>query len=128
MKIIFSVAIGGATGAILRYFVFELTYKYLYGLFPWGTLIVNLIGSLFIGFIWQMFESVDVTPNLKKLLMIGLLGAFTTFSTFSFDNLILIRNGEMKIAGLNIILSNVGGIAFAFAGFKLAKYFYDISK
>ena len=86
------IAAGGGLGAILRYLVSGVTYRYFSGGFPWGTLSVNLIGSLIIGLLWGMFETVSISPNIRLFLFIGILGSFTTFSAFSLENFHLVRD------------------------------------
>ena len=114
-------ALGGATGAILRYLVSGLPYKIYAGVFPWGTLIVNLSGSFLIGFFWGILGKENITTNVRAFLFIGLFGSFTTFSTFAFESLNLIRDGNLKYAIINIFASNTFGILLVFAGFILSK-------
>ncbi|MFH1645143.1 MAG: fluoride efflux transporter CrcB [Candidatus Omnitrophota bacterium] len=116
-----NVAIGGALGAILRYSVSAWSCRFFTGKFPWGTLMINLSGSLLIGFIWGICESRVVSHNLKLLIIIGLLGSFTTFSTFSLENFHLLRDGHYPIALLNIAVSFILGIALVVSGFQLSK-------
>ena len=74
--------------------------------FPYGTLTVNVVGSLLMGFCYVfMIERMDVSVEWRAALMIGLLGAFTTFSTFSIETLNLLESGEQLKAALNILLS-----------------------
>ena len=127
MKFIF-IAAGGAVGALLRYAVSGLAQRSFEGVFPWGTLSVNLIGSFFIGFLGGIFERFTAPPNLKIFILIGLLGAFTTFSTFSFENFNLFRDGEIKLALSNILISNFFGIALVFAGFIASRFIIDSFK
>ena len=114
-------ALGGALGTVLRYYSAHFISKY-YGMaFPVGTLAVNLSGSLLIGFLWGLFELHFVSHQLRLFLIIGLLGGFTTFSSFSIENLNLIREGAVKLALLNILISNIGGILLAYLGFLFAR-------
>jgi CrcB protein len=100
------IAAGGATGALMRYWMSNGIYAVLGRGFPYGTLTVNVIGSLFMGFCYVfMIERMDVSVEWRAGLMIGLLGAFTTFSTFSIETLNLLESGEPMKAGLNILLS-----------------------
>ncbi len=115
------IACGGAIGALLRYTVSGLMHKYLDTIFPVGTLTVNLIGCLFIGFLWQLFDSTIVSENTRMFLLVGLLGALTTFSTFGLESLNLLRDGELKFAALNLIGSVVAGLIFVFIGIVIAR-------
>lgn len=122
------IAIGGAVGALLRYTVSGYTYKYLNGFLPWGTLAVNLIGCFAIGFLWNVFENIAYSPNTRALIFIGILGAFTTFSTFGLESFSLIKEGEIKFAVLNILVSNIAGIALVFIGYLISKYLFILLK
>jgi CrcB protein len=120
LKLLF-IGLGGAIGSILRYGVSGIDYKMSAGAFPVGTLVVNLAGSLVIGFLWGLFEVVAVSSQVRMFVFIGILGGFTTFSSFALENFSLMRDGERSIAYLNIVLSNVLGIGLVFAGFGIAK-------
>ena len=100
------IAAGGATGALMRYWMSNGIYVLLGRGFPYGTLTVNVVGSLLMGFCYVfMIERMDVSIEWRAGLMIGLLGAFTTFSTFSIETLNLLESGEQMKAALNILLS-----------------------
>ncbi len=100
------IAAGGATGALMRYWMSSGIYAVLGRGFPYGTLTVNVVGSLLMGFCYVfMIERMDVSVEWRAALMIGLLGAFTTFSTFSIETLNLLESGEQLKAALNILLS-----------------------
>ncbi|MEO6095474.1 MAG: fluoride efflux transporter CrcB, partial [Fibrobacteria bacterium] len=90
------IALGGALGSMGRYFVQSRVHAAQAGAFPMGTLTVNLIGSALIGFLAGWFFTASPSPNLKLFLMVGILGGFTTFSSFSLDNLNLIRDGQIR--------------------------------
>ncbi len=112
-------------GALLRYGLSGLTHRLVGAggvVFPWGTLVVNVAGALAIGFLWELFERAAVSPELRLFTFIGLLGGFTTFSTFSIETFSLLRDGETKLAALNVVLSNALCIAAVFAGFGLSRY------
>jgi len=95
---------------------------------PWGTLMVNLIGCFLIGFLWQLFEVVTSSSNVRALIFIGILGAFTTFSTYGLETFNLFKEGETKYALLNIAASNLAGIAFVFAGIFASRFLISILK
>jgi len=112
---------GGAIGTVSRYAVSGLTHKYVDGTFPYGTLMVNILGSLIIGLLWGIWETANISSNMRTFIFIGILGGFTTFSTYSLETLNLFREGEVKMAVLNILANNVFGILMVFAGFFAAR-------
>ncbi|MDD4955886.1 MAG: fluoride efflux transporter CrcB [Candidatus Omnitrophica bacterium] len=114
-------AVGGITGTISRYALAGFVYGVFGARFPYGTLIVNVLGCFIIGFLAAMTEEKFLlSPNLRILLMVGFCGAFTTFSTFILETSNLIRDGETLRAFINILLSvSVGFIVFRI-GFFLA--------
>lgn len=128
MQTILYIAIGGAIGAILRYSISGYAYKNFEGNLPWGTIAVNLIGCFAIGFLWNVFENLAHSPNTRAFIFIGILGAFTTFSTFGIESFHLFRQGEIKFGILNILISNIGGIGLVFAGYYASKYILSTVK
>ncbi len=116
------VFIGGGIGALLRYLLSAVIQKQSASLFPYGTLVVNLIGALFIGFLWELFLRITVSTNIRVLIFMGIIGAFTTFSTFSLETFNLLRDGQYISALINVILNNVFCITLVFAGSITAKY------
>jgi len=128
MSRFFYIAVGGASGALLRYWASGLAHRIGGSSFPWGTLSVNLIGSFLIGFLWGMFESVIVSQNTRILIFIGILGSFTTFSTFSLESFHLIRDGEYSLFFANIVSSFILGIALVFAGYFLSRFLFNIAR
>ena len=125
----FLLAIGGAAGTVMRYIVSSATYQFFSAaVFPWGTLMVNLTGSFIIGLLAGFNEANLVSPNMRTFLFIGLLGGYTTFSSFSLETMNLIRAGEVRYAILNLTVSNFGGIALAFCGFFASRYFMNTLK
>jgi len=115
---------GGAVGTICRYLAQLAIFNLTGGVFPWGTLAVNLSGSLIIGFLWGMHGAELISPNMRIFLFVGLLGGYTTFSSFSLESLNLLRYGDVKYFFLNMLASNVLGVALAFGGFMLSKSFF----
>lgn len=111
------IAAGGAAGAVMRYLVSNGVYQWLGRGFPWGTLAVNAIGSLLMGLLFVLLsERLALGPQWKGFLLIGFLGAFTTFSTFSMETLNLLENGEMGRALLNMVGSVVICVGVAWLG------------
>ncbi len=113
--------LGGASGALLRYWASGLAHKIYTGVFPWGTLVVNMSGSFLIGFCWGLLGQENISTNVRSFLFIGLLGSFTTFSTFAFESLNLIRDGNIKFALINVLASNILGILLVLVGFALSR-------
>jgi fluoride exporter len=96
---------GSAIGGVARYWCYGMTARYLGGTFPWGTLLVNVLGSAFIGFFAALTASSGrllVAPNLRLFVMAGICGGFTTFSTFSLETLNLAREGDWLKAFGNV--------------------------
>lgn len=121
MSNILYIAAGGALGAILRYTVAGAVFKLIPGPFPWGTLVVNISGCFVIGAVWQLFEGFHISPNIRLFLMVGALGAYTTFSTFGLEALNLIREGETGHALFYVLASNIVGVAAVYAGLLVAR-------
>lgn len=111
-----AIAVGGSCGALGRYFLSKIITDSLGAVFPWGTLVVNSLGCLVLGFFYALFENVIVAVELRSFLTIGFLGAFTTFSTFALESVNLFQKGEIALGALNIVLSLVSGIIFLLVG------------
>lgn len=115
------IAMGGALGSVLRFFLqgrFQTAFP---GAFPIGTLGVNLIGSGIIGLLAGVFAAFPVHANVRLFLIVGILGGFTTFSSFSLENVNLIREGQGRLVVIYVLASNVIGIGLACAGYFLAR-------
>jgi len=125
MRILF-VAIGGAIGAVMRYIVSGVVYRFSSPVFPWGTLFVNSMGCFLIGLLSGIFERKIVSANVKAFILIGIIGAFTTFSTYTLETFNFLKENEIKLACINIALNNLVGILFVIAGFITAKFMYTI--
>jgi CrcB protein len=120
MKIILVLA-GGAIGTLARFLTSAFAQKFVSNGFPLGTLIVNLTGSFIIGLLWGIFEN-QPANQLRTFLFVGILGGFTTFSAYSIETLNLFRDGNVRLAVLNIVLNNVLGILLALCGLTAAKF------
>jgi len=103
---ILAIAGGGAFGALGRYLVSSGVYRLLGREFPWGTLAVNTLGSFVMGLLFVLFlDRLAASPELRSAILVGFLGAFTTFSTFSMETLVLVEQGFLGKAFLNIWVS-----------------------
>jgi len=123
MSTYLAIALGGSLGAVCRYWVSTSTYAWLGTGFPWGTLIVNVSGSFLIGLLTVLLsEKLDLPNEIRMGLIVGFLGAYTTFSTFALDVLNTASNEAMLRAGGYIALSVVGSLVGVWIGFAGARY------
>ncbi len=114
------VAAGGAAGSLLRWMLAGAVQRWTGSLFPWGTFSVNVLGSLAIGFISALaIERAMLSPEARQLLIVGLLGGFTTFSALSFETFSLLRDGQWLTGFLYGGGSLASGLAATIAGFAL---------
>ena len=122
MPQILAVALGGAVGALARHGVSTAVAAAFGPRFPLGTLIVNVAGSLAMGWLFALFsEKMHVPPELRLLVMTGLLGAFTTFSTFSVETLALLQAGRWLAGAANVLMSVALCLGAAWLGTLLVR-------
>lgn len=116
------VGIGGFIGASLRYWFGGMVQEWSGSVtFPYGTLVVNLLGCLVIGFLSQLAEARSVfTPETRLLVFTGVLGGFTTFSTFGNETYTFLQDGENRLAFINLAVHVVIGLAMVWCGRALA--------
>jgi CrcB protein len=106
----------------MRYWLSEWTARRFGESFPIGTLVVNLAGCFLAGLLFYlMFDRYMVNPAVRTVVLIGLLGGFTTFSSFGLQTFTLLRDGEVGVALCNIAISNLGGLLMVGVGYSLAK-------
>ncbi|MFT7412774.1 MAG: CrcB protein [Paraglaciecola sp.] len=116
------IALGGATGACLRYFLSQLMLQWFGKGFPFGTLLVNIMGSFSLGFLYSLLEQGQLEAALwRTTIGIGFLGALTTFSTFSVDTLMLFQQGLWFKGALNVTLNILCCLFAAWLGTQLVK-------
>lgn len=119
------VCLGGALGSGLRYLTALAAAAAFGAVFPFGTLIVNVTGSFLIAFVMQTSMTTTlVSPELRLLLTTGVLGGFTTYSTFNYETLVSMREGAWAIAALNISVTVAGCLLSGLAGFAVARMIF----
>ncbi|MDI9311759.1 MAG: fluoride efflux transporter CrcB [Limnohabitans sp.] len=122
MKTIFYIALGGAIGSVLRYFTALGITKMIHSVFPLGTFVANVLGCLLIGLFFGYFEKQNpVSPELKFFLITGLCGGYTTFSTFSNENVQLLQNNQFGLAFMYTGLSIIIGFGATYLGLLFTK-------
>ena len=121
---ILSVAVGGAFGAVARYLINISPVANLFEKFPFPTFLINISGSFLIGFLMILFaDKMQVSENVRMAIIVGFLGAFTTFSTFEMEIFGLVRERHFTTAFLYLVLSVVVGFVGVIAGVETAKRF-----
>lgn len=117
------VSVGAIFGANARYILSRYAAKLLGPVFPFGTLFVNIVGSLIVGFfmIWAT-ERVLLDPRWRLLIVIGFCGAFTTFSSYAFETLAYFEQGQWALLLTNVFANNLLCLAAALAGMALARF------
>lgn len=116
MHKILLLALAGSCGTLARYWLSGAVHKILGGDFPWGTALVNLLGCLLFGLIWVVADERQlIRPEVRGILLVGFMGAFTTFSSLIFETGELVRGSQLGLAALNLLGQN----ALGFAAFSL---------
>ena len=117
------IALGAVVGASARYFLSTFIARIVPSSFPYGTLIINITGSLLLGFFlaWTS-ERVLVDPRWRLLIAIGFCGSYTTFSSYAFETFALFEQGQWLLMGFNVIASNVLCLVSVLAGVALARW------
>ncbi len=113
---------GGFLGAILRYLLSGWVYRLTGSTLPYGTLAVNVIGSFILGgFLYLSGQRLALDPMWRSFIAVGMMGALTTFSTFSWETFQYLQDGQMLLAGLNIVLNVLLTLIAVWAGISLAR-------
>jgi len=116
------VGVAGLIGTLLRYWLSGLAARQYGETFPWGTLIVNLVGCFLAGAVFYVTQEwFLISPTLRTVILIGLLGGFTTFSSYGLQTFTLLRDGEIGWAAINIAVSNVFGLLMVWTGYVVSK-------
>lgn len=122
MSKVLLVGLGGCVGSILRYLVVDLTSRLLSApRLPYGTLVVNVLGCLLIGMLGGVADTRHtLSPEMRSLLFVGLLGGFTTFSAFGYETHALAREGQVLLGLSNVALQVIVGLGAVWIGYALA--------
>src|SRR6476469_710740 len=112
------VGLGGFVGTLARYWLSGLVARRYGETFPFGTLVVNAVGCFVIGFLFYYFYDRSLAnPTFRTVIFIGLLGGFTTFSSYGLQTFTLLRDGQIGLATLNVAVSNVAGLLMVWMGY-----------
>ena len=118
----FAISVGAIVGANLRYWMSRSALRLLGPVFPYGTLAINVLGSFILGYfmVWSM-ERTMVDPRWRLLIAVGFCGGFTTFSSYAFESMALMEQGQWLLMATNIISNNLLSLAAVLAGMALAR-------
>jgi CrcB protein len=118
------IGLAGLAGTLLRYWLAGFVSRQYGETFPWGTIAVNLIGCFVTGAVFYLTEErFLINSTIRTVILIGLLGGFTTFSSFGLQTFVLLREGAYGLATLNLVTSNVLGLFMVWVGYTLGKLF-----
>ncbi len=121
LKILLLIGSGGFAGSVLRYMLSQVIQNKFLSSFPYGTMSVNIIGSLFIGVVYGLAAKGNLSPEARLFLATGILGGFTTFSAFTMDALNLLQEGLWLESVSYVLVSVVLGVVAAFMGIFIIK-------
>ncbi len=117
------IALAGAAGTLCRFGLAGLVQRGLGAGFPWGTAVVNILGCFLFGLVWVLAENrLVISGETRLIVLVGFMGAFTTFSTFAFETGQLLRDSEYLLAAGNVLLQNGVGISAMLAGLLVGRW------
>ncbi len=118
------IAAAGAAGTLARYGLSGVVQRVAPANLPWGTFAVNALGCLLFGFVWSLAEErMLISGATRMIVLVGFMGAFTTFSTFAFETGQLLDDSQWLMAGANLLLHNVTGVVLVLVGMAIGKQF-----
>lgn len=121
------VALGGALGSVARFWISRLMESMPASAFPWATLVVNITGSFLIGILFvAIIERAMLAADLRYLLMIGLLGGFTTYSAFSLETMLMLDRGQLLFASGYVLATVMGCLAAVWSAIRLTRLFFPV--
>ncbi len=116
------IAAAGGMGAMARYGLAGVVHRVTDSMFPWGTVVVNLLGCFLYGTLWSLMEPrLSISPETRTIILVGFMGAFTTFSTFAFETTELLEGSQWLQAAGNVAVQNFVGIAALFLGLAIGR-------
>ena len=122
MQRVLIIGLAGLLGTLGRYGLSGIVARRFGETFPTGTLVVNVVGCFLAGFLFHlMYERLLINEVLRTAIMIGFLGGFTTFSSFGLQTFTLLRDGEIGLATVNVLASNIAGLLTVWAGYSVAR-------
>lgn len=113
------IGVGGLLGTLCRYGLSTWADERAQSSFPWGTLLVNLVGCFVAGFLFPLLDAAGVSTEVRLAVFAGFLGGFTTFSAYGLQTLVLATGGMMSLAMLNVVASNVAGLFMVWVGHRV---------
>lgn len=117
------ISAAGCAGTLCRYGLSLLVHRHAGPGFPWGTLVINLSGCFAFGIAWSIAESrLSVTSDARAMVLIGFMGAYTTFSSFAFETTMLLRDAQWGAALANMAVQNVMGVALLMLGMAVGRH------
>jgi fluoride exporter len=123
MKLVFIIGAGSFIGGVSRYLLSQFVQLKFYSTFPYGTLVVNILGCFLIGAVFGLSERGNIGPDWRLFLATGILGGFTTFSAFSNETISMLRDGQFLPASLYVGASIVLGLLATIIGISIIKLF-----
>ncbi len=116
------IAAAGGMGAMARYGLAGAVHRLTDSMFPWGTVVVNVLGCFLYGTLWSLMEPrLSVSPETRTIILVGFMGAFTTFSTFAYETAELLEGSQWLQAAGNVAVQNFVGIAALFVGLAIGR-------
>lgn len=115
------IGLGGLIGTLSRYWITEWVETRAQSPFPYGTLLVNVLGCFAAGFLYQSLEHSAISEAVRLGVFVGFLGGFTTFSAYGLQSVVLARGGLLSMAAVNILLSNVTGLGMVWVGAAVSR-------
>ena len=119
------IGLGGLLGTLFRYWLSQAIDERTHSSFPYGTMFVNLSGCFAAGFLFQFLSQATISPDLRLAIFTGFLGGFTTFSAYALQTFTLTQ-GMMSMAVVNVIASNVLGLAMVWLGAGASRFFVSV--